>query len=72
MKTYRIEVGRNHQVRPGNIVGAIANEAGVGTDAIGKIKIFDRFSTVDLADGFPNELLPMKPFDKRLRPTRGS
>ena len=30
METYRIEVGRVHGVKPGNIVGAIANEAGVG------------------------------------------
>jgi ATP-dependent RNA helicase DeaD len=57
METYRIEVGRNHQVQPGNIVGAIANEAGIRSDAIGKIKIFDRFSTVDLSVGFPQELL---------------
>lgn len=29
METFRIEVGHNHQVKPGNIVGAIANEAGI-------------------------------------------
>ncbi len=57
METYRIEVGRNHRVQPGNIVGAIANEAGIHSDAIGKIKIFDHFSTVDLPIGFPRDLL---------------
>lgn len=57
METYRIEVGRRHQVQPGNIVGAIANEAGIGSDSIGKIKIFDRFSTVDLPEGFSPKLL---------------
>ena len=57
MDTYRIEVGRNHQVQPGNIVGAIANEAGIGSAAIGKINIFDRFSTVDLPKGMPRDLL---------------
>ena len=57
METYRIEVGRNHRVQPGNIVGAITNEAGIGSDAIGKIKIFDRFSTVDLPVGVSPELL---------------
>lgn len=57
MKTYRIEVGRNHQVQPGNIVGAIANEAGIGNESIGKIKIFDRFSTVDLPEGLSRDLL---------------
>lgn len=57
METYRIEVGRNHRVQPGNIVGAIANEAGIRSDAIGKIRIFDRFSTVDLQVGFPQTML---------------
>ena len=57
METYRIEVGRNHRVQPGNIVGAIANEAGIRSDAIGKIKIFDHFSTVDLPVKFPQALL---------------
>ena len=54
MDTYRIEVGRSHQVQPGNIVGAIANEVGIGSESIGKIKIFDRFSTVDLPQGMPH------------------
>ncbi|MEM8681582.1 MAG: DEAD/DEAH box helicase, partial [Planctomycetota bacterium] len=57
MATYRIEVGRTHKIQPGNIVGAITNEAGIDNKAIGKIKIFDRFSTVDLPVNFPQELL---------------
>ncbi len=57
METYRIDVGRTHQVQPGNIVGAIANEAGIGSESIGRIKIFDRFSTVDLPQGMPRGLL---------------
>ena len=57
METYRIEVGRSHQVQPGNIVGAIANEAGIGSESIGKIKIFDRFSTVDLPQGIAPDVL---------------
>ena len=57
METFRIEVGRNHQVQPGNIVGAIANEAGIGSESIGKIKIFDQFSTVDLPEGLPRHVL---------------
>ncbi len=56
MQTYRIEVGRNHQVQPGNIVGAIANEAGIDPKSIGKIKIFDQFSTIGLAEGLPHGL----------------
>ncbi|MEO8494709.1 MAG: DEAD/DEAH box helicase [Planctomycetota bacterium] len=57
METFRIEVGRNHQVQPGNIVGAIANEAGIGSESIGKIKIFDQFSTVDLPASLPRNVL---------------
>ena len=48
MTTYRIEVGRNDGVEPRNIVGAIANEAGINSSNIGHIKLFDDFSTVDL------------------------
>jgi ATP-dependent RNA helicase DeaD len=57
LETYRIEVGRRHGVQPGNIVGAIANEAGIGSEAIGRITIFDGFSTVDLPVGMPREVL---------------
>ena len=42
---------------PGNIVGAIANEAGLGNGAIGKIKIFDRFSTVDLPNDISKDMI---------------
>ncbi|BCX81942.1 ATP-dependent RNA helicase DeaD [Methylomarinovum caldicuralii] len=57
MASYRIEVGRNHGVRPGNIMGAIANEAGLDSRFIGRINIHDDFSTVDLPDGMPREVL---------------
>lgn len=56
MDTYRIEVGHAHQVKPGNIVGAIANEAGIDSSRIGRIQIFDDFSTVDLPSGMPSEI----------------
>ena len=48
MTTFRIEVGRSHNARPGDIVGAIANEAGIDSNNIGHIKLHDDFSTVDL------------------------
>jgi len=53
MERYRLEVGRVHGVQPGNLVGAIANEAGLGGSEIGKIDIFDHFSIVDLPAGMP-------------------
>mgnify|MGYP003575154366 CR=1 FL=1 len=57
MDRYRIEVGRNHEARPGDIVGAIANEAGIESRYIGHIKLHDEFSTVDLPAGMSNEIL---------------
>lgn len=48
MQCYRIEVGRGHGVGPKNIVGAIANETGVGSGDIGRIEVFDFHSTIEL------------------------
>jgi ATP-dependent RNA helicase DeaD len=53
---YRIEVGREHGVQPGNIVGAIANEAGMDAAHIGRIEIFDSHSIVGLPDGMPRDI----------------
>jgi len=53
---YRIEVGHEHGVQPGNIVGAIANEAGIDAAHIGRINIFDAYSTVDLPEGMPRDI----------------
>jgi len=57
METYRVAVGHEHQVKPGNIVGAIANEAGIDSKYIGRIQIFDNYSLVDLPSGMPKEVL---------------
>jgi len=56
MQRYRIEVGYKHEVKPGNIVGAIANEAGIDSQYIGRINIHDEFSLVDLPEDMPNAL----------------
>ncbi len=56
MERFRIEVGHRHDVRPGNIVGAIANEAGLDAQHIGHIDIQTEFSLVDLPIGMPNEV----------------
>ncbi|WP_461515903.1 DEAD/DEAH box helicase [Porticoccus sp.] len=56
MVTYRMEVGKNQGVSPGDIVGAIANEADIESRYIGQIKLYDDYSTVDLPDGMPKEL----------------
>jgi len=56
MQTYRIEVGHQHGVKPANIVGAIANEAGMDSQHIGRIEIFEDHSLVDLPEGMPKEI----------------
>jgi ATP-dependent RNA helicase DeaD len=56
MERFRVEVGKAHGVRPGNLVGAIANEAGLESANIGQIAIFDEYSTVDLPAGMPREV----------------
>ncbi|HRD67695.1 MAG TPA: DEAD/DEAH box helicase [Candidatus Competibacter sp.] len=53
---YRLEVGHQHGATPQNIVGAIANEAGIESRYIGRIEIHDDYSTVDLPDGMPKEI----------------
>ncbi|GAA0854206.1 DEAD/DEAH box helicase [Aliiglaciecola litoralis] len=50
---YRIDVGHTHGAKPGNIVGAIANEANISSKNIGAIEIYDTYSTVDLPQGMP-------------------
>jgi ATP-dependent RNA helicase DeaD len=57
MERYRLSVGRTHGVKPGNIVGAIANEAGLDSRYIGYIDIQNDFSLVDLPAGMPKEIL---------------
>ena len=56
LERFRIEVGHDHEVKPGNIVGAIANEAGIDGQHIGHIKIMDDHSLVDLPEGMPKEI----------------
>lgn len=56
MVTYRMEVGKDHGVMPKDIVGAIANEAGIESQNIGRIKLNDDYSTVDLPEGMPKEI----------------
>ncbi|MGM0541816.1 MAG: DEAD/DEAH box helicase [Pseudomonadota bacterium] len=53
MTRFRIEVGNQHGVRPGNIVGCIANEAGLDSEFIRQLNIEDTFSTVDLPSDMP-------------------
>ncbi|MDQ6963156.1 MAG: DEAD/DEAH box helicase [Mariprofundaceae bacterium] len=57
MARYRVDVGKSHQVKPGNIMGAILNEVDMEREFVGRIEIYDDYSTVDLPEGMPNEIL---------------
>jgi ATP-dependent RNA helicase DeaD len=74
MERFRIEVGWRDRVKPGNIVGAIANEAGLNGRSIGRIRIFDTHSTVDLPRGMPedvfNGLRSLKVMNRELKISR--
>ncbi|HHL3493535.1 TPA: DEAD/DEAH box helicase [Legionella pneumophila] len=54
---FRIDVGKIHGVKPGNIVGAIANEAGLQSRYITGLKIHEDHSTVRLPKGMPKEVM---------------
>jgi ATP-dependent RNA helicase DeaD len=56
METYRLEAGSIHGVKPGNIVGAIANESGLDGVHIGRVDIREDHSYVDLPEGMPKQI----------------
>ena len=76
MTRYRVEVGHRDRVKPGNLVGAIANESGLQGRMIGRIQIFDNHSLVDLPKGMPedvyNSLRRLKVMNRELQITQAS
>jgi ATP-dependent RNA helicase DeaD len=59
MDRYRIEVGRTHGVRAGDIVGAISNEAGLDSKYIKGVNINQNFSFVDLPSDMPKDVFKL-------------
>ncbi len=55
-QTYRLEVGKEHGARPGDIVGAIANEISLDSSYIGAINLHEKHSFVQLPKGIPADL----------------
>ena len=55
-ETFRVEVGEAHGLKTGNLVGAIANEAGLDGAHIGKIVINGDHAYVDLPAGMPKKI----------------
>ncbi len=53
---YRLEVGSEHGVKAGNILGAILNEVGLDPESVGHISINDSYSTVELPQGMPDNI----------------
>jgi ATP-dependent RNA helicase DeaD len=64
MERFWLAIGRKQGVKAGEIVGAIANEAGIEGQFMGSINIFEHYSTIDLPEGMP------KPILKHLKKTR--
>jgi len=56
-ETFRIDVGYVHGVKPGNIVGAIANVAGIEGRQIGHVDIREDHTFVGLPKGLPVKIL---------------
>lgn len=52
-----VGAGRKLKVRPGDLVGAIANEAGIAATRIGTITVFDRHSLVDVPQDAASDIL---------------
>jgi ATP-dependent RNA helicase DeaD len=56
LESYRVQVGRDHGATAGHIVGAIANEIGLDSRKIGRIRLFSKHSTVDLPRNMPRHI----------------
>jgi ATP-dependent RNA helicase DeaD len=52
-----IGAGRQASVRPQDLVGAIANEAGVAGSLIGAIQVADRYSIVEVPDEVADQVI---------------
>jgi len=52
-----IGAGRKAKVRPGDLVGAIANEVGIDAGAIGAVRITDRYSLVEVPEEIADDVI---------------
>ena len=56
VKVY-IGAGKEAGIRPGDLVGAIANETGLNSNVIGAVEVMDRFSLVELPEVLAREVI---------------
>ncbi len=52
-----VGAGRKAKMRPGDLVGAIANEVGIDASSIGSIQIADTFSTVEVPEEIAEDII---------------
>ncbi len=52
-----LDIGRDDNVRPADIVGAIANEAGVPGRSVGAIDLYERFSFVEVPENMADRVI---------------
>lgn len=57
MDLYRLAVGESHGAQKGDIVGAIANEANISSQHMGKIRMREDHSFIELPAGMPKDVL---------------
>ncbi len=76
MERFRVAVGHRDRVKPGNLVGAIANETGLKGRMIGRIQIFESYSLIDLPKGMPEKIFKdlkrLKVMNRELQINRNS
>jgi ATP-dependent RNA helicase DeaD len=56
-QTFRVQVGEAHGAKPGHLMGAIANEAGLEARQIGRIRVFEQHSLVELPEALPARVI---------------
>ncbi|MBF7096039.1 DEAD/DEAH box helicase [Alkalibacter mobilis] len=52
-----INIGKNHHIKPGDVVGSIAGETGVSGNRIGSIDIFEDYTFVEIPEEFADQVL---------------
>ncbi|MEO6210634.1 MAG: DEAD/DEAH box helicase [Gemmatimonadaceae bacterium] len=52
-----IGAGRKAKIRPGDLVGAIVNEAGIDAGTIGAVRISDRYSLVEVPETIADDVI---------------
>ncbi len=52
-----VNIGKTHNVRPGDILGAIAGESGMPGKLVGSIDMYDKYTFVEVPEDCADEVL---------------